>query len=61
MNEVSRALGNTPAVCRSSCVDQQLVEAYRDERTIAAALKRAARVDGPAVLQEACAPLLSRA
>lgn len=64
MKEVSKALGNTPAVCRSSYVDPRLVEAYRDERTISAALKRAARLEGDdarAVLEKACARLLSRA
>ncbi len=63
MREVSEALGNTPAVCRSSYVDPRLVEAYRGERTIAAALPRAGRLDGDearAVLEKACARLLSR-
>jgi DNA topoisomerase IB len=62
MKEVSTALGNTPAVCRSSYVDPRLVEAYRAERTIAPALKRAARLDGDearAVLERACARLLN--
>ncbi|NBH05264.1 DNA topoisomerase IB [Amycolatopsis sp. SID8362] len=61
MREVSRALGNTPAVCRSSYVDPRLVEAYRGERTIAAALKRAGRLEGDdarEVLEKACARLL---
>ncbi|HEY3464117.1 MAG TPA: DNA topoisomerase IB [Amycolatopsis sp.] len=64
MKEVSQALGNTPAVCRSSYVDPRLVEAYRSERTIAPALKRAGRLDGDdarEVLEKACARLLSRA
>ncbi|MEA5360977.1 DNA topoisomerase IB [Amycolatopsis sp., V23-08] len=63
MKEVSAALGNTPAVCRSSYVDPRLVAAYRGERTIAPALKRAARLDGDdarAVLEKACARLLAR-
>ncbi|MDT7802097.1 MAG: topoisomerase [Actinomycetota bacterium] len=63
MREVSAALGNTPAVCRSSYVDPRLVEAYRRERTIGAALERAGHVDGDdarAVLERACARLLSR-
>ncbi|MEV6878968.1 DNA topoisomerase IB [Amycolatopsis sp. NPDC051128] len=63
MREVSKALGNTPAVCRSSYVDPRLVAAYRDEHTIAAALKRAGRLDGDesrAVLEKACARLLAR-
>ncbi|WP_410638877.1 DNA topoisomerase IB [Amycolatopsis sp. lyj-346] len=62
MKEVSTALGNTPAVCRSSYVDPRLVEAYRAERTIAPALKRAANLDGDearAVLEKACARLLN--
>ncbi|WP_410633006.1 DNA topoisomerase IB [Amycolatopsis sp. cmx-4-83] len=61
MREVSQALGNTPAVCRASYVDPRLVAAYRDERTIAPALKRAARLEGDdarAVLEKACARLL---
>ncbi|SDY09972.1 DNA topoisomerase IB [Amycolatopsis xylanica] len=45
MREVSEALGNTPAVCRASYVDPRVVEAYRDGRTIAAAVKRVRRVD----------------
>ncbi|MGW4524075.1 DNA topoisomerase IB [Amycolatopsis sp. NPDC004378] len=64
MKEVSHALGNTPAVCRTSYVDPRVVAAYRGERTIAAALKRAGRLDGDdarAVLEKACARLLSRA
>jgi DNA topoisomerase IB len=63
MRQVSDALGNTPAVCRSSYVDPRLVEAYRGERTIAAALKRARRLTGDdarAALEKACARLLSR-
>jgi DNA topoisomerase I len=62
MKEVSTALGNTPAVCRASYVDPRLVEAYRAERTIAPALKRAAKLDGDearAVLEKACARLLN--
>jgi DNA topoisomerase-1 len=64
MREVSAALGNTPAVCRSSYVDPRLVEAYRDQRTIATALRRAGRLDGDdarAVLEKACARLLNQA
>ena len=63
MREVSQALGNTPAVCRSSYVDPRLVVAYRDERTISAALNRAGRLDGDdarEVLEKACARLLAR-
>ncbi|WP_370947974.1 DNA topoisomerase IB [Amycolatopsis sp. cg5] len=45
MREVSEALGNTPAVCRTSYVDPRVVDAYRDGRTIAAAVKRVRRID----------------
>ncbi|OMC33045.1 DNA topoisomerase [Mycobacterium sp. GA-1841] len=44
MREVSEALGNTPAVARSAYVDPRVVEAYRDGMTIAAGVRRAARV-----------------
>ncbi|MFG1646523.1 DNA topoisomerase IB [Amycolatopsis sp. NPDC049252] len=63
MREVSQALGNTPAVCRSSYVDPRLVTAYRDEHTIAAALGRVASLEGDearGVLEKACARLLRR-
>ncbi|MEV6904977.1 DNA topoisomerase IB [Amycolatopsis sp. NPDC051372] len=63
MCEVSEALGNTPAVCRSSYVDPRLVEAYRSQRTIAPAVKRAAKLEGDearAVLERATARLLSK-
>jgi DNA topoisomerase IB len=63
MREVSQALGNTPAVCRSSYVDPRLVEAFRAERTIAPALKRARRLDGDearAVVERAVCRLLNR-
>lgn len=56
---VSKALGNTPAVHRSSYVDPRLVAAYRDGHTITAALTRAARAerdDARAVLEKACVP-----
>jgi DNA topoisomerase IB len=43
MKEVAEALGNTPAVARGSYVDPRVVAAYEQERTIAAAVKRAAR------------------
>ncbi|OMB92896.1 DNA topoisomerase [Mycobacterium sp. NS-7484] len=44
MREVSESLGNTPAVARSAYVDPRVVEAYRDGMTIAAGVRRAARV-----------------
>lgn len=44
MREVADALGNTPAVARSSYVDPRVIEGYRDGLTIAAGLRRAARV-----------------
>jgi DNA topoisomerase IB len=43
MKEVAEALGNTPAVARGSYVDPRVVAAYEQERTIAAAVRRAAR------------------
>ena len=63
MREVSEALGNTPAVCRSSYVDPRLVEAFRAERTIAPALKRIRRLHGDearGVLERATCRLLAR-
>ncbi|MEU4674032.1 DNA topoisomerase IB [Amycolatopsis sp. NPDC023774] len=63
MREVAEALGNTPAVCRSSYVDPRLVEAYRSRQTIAAAVKRAAKLEGDAaraVLERATARLLAK-
>lgn len=44
MREVADALGNTPAVARSSYVDPRVIEGYRDGLTIATGLRRAARV-----------------
>lgn len=44
MREVADALGNTPAVARSSYVDPRVIAGYRDGLTIAAGLRRAARV-----------------
>ncbi|MFC4122532.1 DNA topoisomerase IB [Nonomuraea zeae] len=38
MREVAEYLGNTPAVARASYVDPRVVEAYDQDRTIAAAL-----------------------
>lgn len=44
MREVAEELGNTPAVARSAYVDPRVVEGYRDGLTIAAGMRRAARV-----------------
>ncbi len=63
MRQVAQALGNTPTVCRSSYVDPRLIEAYREGRTIAAALDRVTRLDDDetrAGLEKACARLLRR-
>ncbi|MGW4487334.1 DNA topoisomerase IB [Amycolatopsis sp. NPDC004368] len=63
MREVSEALGNTPAVCRSSYVDPRLVRAYRTRQTIAPAVKRAAKLEGDearAVLERATVRLLTK-
>ncbi|MGW6333996.1 DNA topoisomerase IB [Nocardia rhamnosiphila] len=43
---VADALGNTPAVARESYVDPRVVEAFDEGSTIAAALRRADRLDG---------------
>ncbi|MEU0494660.1 DNA topoisomerase IB [Mycobacterium sp. NPDC006124] len=51
MKEVSAGLGNTPAVARTSYVDPRVVLGYEQGLTIAAAAKRAARVDDPAEKQ----------
>lgn len=61
IREVSEALGNTPAVCRASYVDPRVVTAYRDGRTIAAAARRARKLDGEqgrAALEKAVIRLL---
>ncbi|MBF6175765.1 DNA topoisomerase IB [Nocardia blacklockiae] len=47
MAEVAEALGNTPAVARNSYVDPRVVEAWERGDTIAAAVRRADRVDDP--------------
>ncbi|MFD9891426.1 hypothetical protein ACFWY9_18965 [Amycolatopsis sp. NPDC059027] len=63
MRDVARALVNTPAVRRSSYVDPRVVTAYREGRTIAAALKRAQRLDSEQaqhVLEKAVCRLLGR-
>jgi DNA topoisomerase-1 len=52
MKEVSEALGNTPAVARSSYVDPRVVAGYEAGLTIAAAAQRAARTSDPNRAQE---------
>lgn len=52
MKEVAEELGNTPAVARSSYVDPRVVQAYEAEQTIAAAVRRSARMKTPADRQE---------
>ncbi|MGV0741566.1 DNA topoisomerase IB [Mycolicibacterium sp. XJ870] len=44
MREVAESLGNTAAVARSAYVDPRVVEGYRAGLTIAAGVRRAARV-----------------
>ncbi|HEX8753670.1 MAG TPA: DNA topoisomerase IB [Solirubrobacterales bacterium] len=44
VKRVAEALGNTPAVCRSSYVDPRVLDRYREGVTIAAALPRGGRV-----------------
>jgi DNA topoisomerase-1 len=63
MREVSEALGNTPAVCRGSYVDPRVVTAYRDGRTVAAAARRARKLDDEkarATLEKAVIRLLKQ-
>ncbi len=40
MREVAEFLGNTPALARSSYVDPRVVDAYEEDRTIRAAVRR---------------------
>lgn len=65
MKEVSEALGNTPAVARGSYVDPRVVTAYEQERTIAGAVKRAARcrsaTEQQAILEKATRKLIRQA
>ncbi len=42
MREVSEFLGNTPALARSAYVDPRVVDAYEEDRTIRAAVRRTA-------------------
>ena len=64
MKEVSEALGNTPAVARSSYVDPRVVRAYEQNDTIAAAKARADRKrhphDAQAVLEKATRVMIRR-
>jgi DNA topoisomerase-1 len=64
MREVADALGNTPAVARSSYVDPRVVQGYEDGLTIAAGVQRAARVrdadERQAVLERSTARLIRR-
>lgn len=43
MRQVARALGNTPAVARSSYVDARVVRAFEEGHTVAAGLRRIPR------------------
>lgn len=62
--EVSEALGNTPAVARSSYVDPRAVQAYEHGLTIAAAMRRAERTKDPrqrqAILEAGTARMLRK-
>lgn len=64
MKEVSEALGNTPAVARSSYVDPRVVRAYEADQTIAAAKARADRKRNPresqAVVEKATRTLIRK-
>jgi DNA topoisomerase I len=52
MKEVAEELGNTPAVARASYVDPRVVEGYENEVTIAAGVRRAARMKTMSQRQE---------
>ena len=64
MKEVAEGLGNTPAVARGSYVDPRVVEGYEAGATIAAAVKRAARVKdadkAQGILEKATRTLIRR-
>lgn len=47
MREVSRYLGNTPAVCRASYVDPRVVDRFGDGVTIERAVRRLGDLDPP--------------
>lgn len=65
MREVAEALGNTAAVTRSAYVDPRVVDAYRDGLSIAAGVRRAARVRNSdkrqAILEASTARLIRKA
>jgi DNA topoisomerase IB len=61
IRQVAEALGNTPGVCRSSYVDPRTITAFREGRTISAALARADRLgddEARAALERATIRLL---
>ncbi|MCK0174557.1 DNA topoisomerase IB [Mycolicibacterium sp. F2034L] len=64
MKEVSEALGNTPAVARSSYVDPRVVTGYEQGMTIAAGARRAQRAKRPderqAILERSTANLIRK-
>ena len=64
MKEVSEALGNTPAVAKSSYVDPRVVKAYEQNLTIAAAKTKADKKrdprDSQAILEKATRTLIRR-
>jgi DNA topoisomerase I len=64
MKEVAEELGNTPAVARSSYVDPRVVEGYEAGLTIAAGVRRAARIKKPdqrqAILERSTARLIRK-
>ncbi|MFK0246626.1 DNA topoisomerase IB [Amycolatopsis azurea] len=47
MTEVAEGLGNTPAVARRSYVDPRVITAYREDRTITRAMRRAEKAADP--------------
>jgi DNA topoisomerase-1 len=65
MKEVSQALGNTPAVARSSYVDPRVLRGYESGLTIAAGARRADRAKSPAekqaILESSTARLIRKA
>ena len=64
MKEVAEELGNTPAVARGSYVDPRVVTGYESGLTIAAAARRAAKVDAvderQAILDRSTARLIRK-
>jgi DNA topoisomerase I len=64
MKEVAEELGNTPAVARSSYVDPRVVEGYEAGLTVAAGVRRAARIKKPdqrqAILERSTARLIRK-